>query len=174
MLKKILNEKGKLRLKEKKKWLILKKEVKRIKGLINKKNNSVLKGRETVRQLFEAMRGLIPERKKVIREMRFGDLIGFPIFEIPNKFAFYVVDILNTTNMTLECPMGDIVITPKTVKQVLGLQMGRRRLEREGQREYNDPFLLQWKDQFRNVNKLTIKALLDVIIETKPLIICLG
>nr|GEZ20834.1 reverse transcriptase domain-containing protein [Tanacetum cinerariifolium] len=42
-----------------------------------------------------------------------------------------------------------------------------RRLEREGQREYNDPFLLHWKDQFRNVNKLTIKALSDVIIETK-------
>ncbi|GJU28432.1 hypothetical protein Tco_1167053 [Tanacetum coccineum] len=69
--------------------------------------------------------------------------------------------------MTLECPMGDIEITPKTVKHVLGLPMGRRRLEREGQREYNDPFLLQWKDQFRNVNKLTIKALSDVIIQTK-------
>ncbi|GKD14811.1 hypothetical protein Tco_1199218, partial [Tanacetum coccineum] len=84
---------------------------------INKqKNNSVLKGRATVRQLFEAMRGLSPERKKVIREMGFRDLIKFPIFEIPTKLAFYVVDILNTTNMTLECPMGDIVITPKTVK----------------------------------------------------------
>ncbi|GKA84341.1 peptidase C48, SUMO/sentrin/Ubl1, partial [Tanacetum coccineum] len=110
-------------------------------------------------------RGLSPERKKVIREMGFRDLIEFPIFEIPTKLAFYVVDILNTTNMTLECPMGDIEITPKTVKQVLGLPMGRRRLEREGQREYNDPFLLQWKDQFRNVNKLTIKALSDNVFE---------
>ncbi|GJU36387.1 hypothetical protein Tco_1184741 [Tanacetum coccineum] len=110
---------------------------------VNKqKNNSVLKGRATVRQLFEAMRGLSPERKKVIGEMRFGDLIEFPIFEIPTKLAFYFVDILNTTNMTLECPMGDIVITPKTVKQVLGLPMERRKLEREGQIEYNDPFLL--------------------------------
>ncbi|GKA42619.1 hypothetical protein Tco_0735279 [Tanacetum coccineum] len=63
--------------------------------------------------------------------------------------------------------MGDIFITPKTVKQVLGLPMRRRRLEREGRREYNDPFLLQWKDQFRNVNKLIIKALSDVIIQTK-------
>ncbi|GJV36658.1 peptidase C48, SUMO/sentrin/Ubl1 [Tanacetum coccineum] len=113
------------------------------------------------------MRGLSPERKKVIREMGFGDLIEFPIFEIPTKLAFYFVDILNTKYMTLECPMGDIVISPKTVKQVLGLPMGRRRLEREGQREYNNPFLLQWKDQFKNVNKLTIKVLSDVIIETK-------
>nr|GEX84796.1 peptidase C48, SUMO/sentrin/Ubl1 [Tanacetum cinerariifolium] len=135
---------------------------------INKqKNNSVLKGRATVRQLFEALHGLSSERKKVIREMGFGDLIEFLMFEIPNKFAFYAIDILNTTNMTLECPMGDIVITSKIVKQVLGLPIRRMRLEREGQREYNDPFLLQWKDQFKNVNKLTIKALSDVIIETK-------
>ncbi|GJX34893.1 hypothetical protein Tco_0246450 [Tanacetum coccineum] len=137
------------------------------KKINRQKHNSVLKGRATVRQLFEAMHGLSPERKKVMREMGFRDLIEFPIFEIPTKLAFYVVDILNTTNMTLECPMGDIEITPKTVKQVLGLPMGRRRLEREGQREYNDPFLLQWKDQFKNVNKLTIKALSDVIIQTK-------
>ncbi|GJR41288.1 peptidase C48, SUMO/sentrin/Ubl1 [Tanacetum coccineum] len=84
------------------------------------------------------MHGLSPERKKVIREMRFEDLIEFLIFEIPTKLVFYVIDILSITNMMLECPMGDIVITPKT-----------------------------WKDQFRNVNKLTIKALSDVIIKTK-------
>nr|GEU99075.1 hypothetical protein [Tanacetum cinerariifolium] len=66
-----------------------------------------------------------------------------------------------------ECPMGYIVITPKTVKEVLGLPMGRRKLEREGQREYNDPFLEEWKDQFKNINKLTIKALSDLIIDTK-------
>ncbi|GKB93090.1 hypothetical protein Tco_0979227, partial [Tanacetum coccineum] len=104
--------------------------------------NSVLKGRATVRTLFDAMRGLSPQRKKVIMEMGFGDLIEFPIVEIPTKLAFYVHDILNTRKMTLECPMGDIVITPRTVKEVLGLPMGRRKLEREGQREYNDPFLL--------------------------------
>nr|GEX38386.1 peptidase C48, SUMO/sentrin/Ubl1 [Tanacetum cinerariifolium] len=66
-----------------------------------------------------------------------------------------------------ECPMGDIVITPKTVKKVLGLPMGRRKLEREGQREYNDPFLEEWKDKFKNINKLIIKALSDLIIDTK-------
>ncbi|GKE22988.1 hypothetical protein Tco_1434500 [Tanacetum coccineum] len=69
--------------------------------------------------------------------------------------------------MTLECPMGDIVITPKTVKEVLGFPMGRRKLEREGQREYNYPFLEEWKDQFKNINKLTIKALSNLIIDTK-------
>ncbi|GJU28433.1 hypothetical protein Tco_1167054 [Tanacetum coccineum] len=129
--------------------------------------NRVLKGRATVRPLFEAMRGLTPQRKRVVREMGFGNLINFPIVEIPTKLAFYVVDILNTRKMMLECPMGDIVITPKIVKEVLGLSMGRRKLEREGQREYNDPFLKEWQDQFKNINKLTIKALSDLIIDTK-------
>ncbi|GJS50773.1 hypothetical protein Tco_0624135 [Tanacetum coccineum] len=123
--------------------------------------------KEKRRPLFEAMRGLTPQRKRVVREMGFGNLIDFPIVEIPTKLAFYVVDILNTRKMMLECPMGDIVITPKTVKEVLGLPMGRRKLEREGQREYNDPFLEEWKDQFKNINKLTIKALSDLIIDTK-------
>nr|GFC46630.1 peptidase C48, SUMO/sentrin/Ubl1 [Tanacetum cinerariifolium] len=108
--------------------------------------NRVLKGRATVRPLFEAMHGLTPQRKRVVREMGFGNLIDFLKVEIPIKLAFYVVDILNIRKMTLECPMGDIVITPKTVKEVLGLPMGRRKLEREGQREYNDPFLEEWKD----------------------------
>ncbi|GJU39460.1 peptidase C48, SUMO/sentrin/Ubl1 [Tanacetum coccineum] len=113
------------------------------------------------------MRGLTPQRKRVVREMGFGNLVDFPIVEIPTKLAFYVVDILNTRKMMLECPLGDIVITPKTAKEVLGLQMGRRKLEREGQREYNDPFLEEWKDQSKNINKLTIKALSDLIIDTK-------
>ncbi|GKB29268.1 hypothetical protein Tco_0868669 [Tanacetum coccineum] len=123
----------------------------------------VLKGRTTITPLFQAMRGLSPQRKSVIREMGFGDIIDFPIVEIPTKLAFYVVDILNTRKMTLECPAGDIVITPKTVREVLGVPMGRRKLERE----YNDAFLLEWKDQFKNVNKITIKALSDLLIDTK-------
>nr|GEU85365.1 hypothetical protein [Tanacetum cinerariifolium] len=93
--------------------------------------NRVLKGRTAVRPLFEAMRGLTPQRKRVVREMGFRNLIDFPIVEIPTKLAFYVVNILNTRRMTLECLMGHIVITPKTVKEVLGLPMVRRKLERE-------------------------------------------
>ncbi|GKB54230.1 hypothetical protein Tco_0904983 [Tanacetum coccineum] len=134
--------KRKFKIKGKEKVVDFEKGSEKNKRINKQKNNSVLKGRATVRQLFEAMRGLSPERKKVIREMGFRDLIEFPIFEIPTKLVFYVVDILNTTNMTLECPMGDIVITAKTVKQVLGLPMGRRRLEREGQRDSTVNFIV--------------------------------
>ncbi|GKE20376.1 hypothetical protein Tco_1431888 [Tanacetum coccineum] len=131
-IKEDVERKRKIKVKGKEKVVDVEKGSEKNERVNKQKHNNVLTGRATVRQLFEGMHGLSPERKKVIREMGFGDLIEFPIFEIPIKLAFYVVDILNTTNMTLECAMGDIVITSKIVKQVLGLPMGRRKLEREG------------------------------------------
>ncbi|GJT85654.1 delta(12) fatty acid desaturase-like protein [Tanacetum coccineum] len=93
-----------------------KKKVVDVEEDVNKKENKV-KGKEKaktqmvdfeegIRQLFEAMRGLSPERKKVIREMGFGDLIEFLIFEIPTKLAFYVIDILNTTKNDVRVSNG--------------------------------------------------------------------
>ncbi|GJY62212.1 hypothetical protein Tco_0462869 [Tanacetum coccineum] len=126
---KIQKVQEKMRIKEKKKKVKVKGSEKN-KRINKQKHNSVLKGRATVRQLFEAMRGLSPERKKVIREMGFRDLIEFPIFEIPTKLAFYVIDILNTKNMTLECPMGDIEITLKTWTANGEKETGKRRPQR--------------------------------------------
>ncbi|GJU16900.1 hypothetical protein Tco_1144866 [Tanacetum coccineum] len=104
-------------------------------------NPGATSGKNVVKKpLFEAVCGLSPQRKKVIREMGFGDLIDFPIVDILTKLAFFVIDIPNTKKMALEGLMRDILNTPKIVKQVLGLPMERRKLEREGQREYNDPF----------------------------------
>ncbi|GKE13716.1 hypothetical protein Tco_1421293, partial [Tanacetum coccineum] len=116
---------------------------------INKqKHNNVLKGGATVRQLFEAMRGLSPERKKLEKEWNVLILEQLIKKEEVKKEG-------GTTWKVEENKCG-------CIDNVLGLPMGRRRLKREGHIEYNDPFLLQWKDQFRDVNKLTIKALSDL------------
>lgn len=124
-------------------------------------------GCASVKHLFDAMRGLSNKRKKVIRNMGFGELIDFPISEIPKKLAYFVVDILDTTSMALVCPTGKIQLNKEMVKKILGIPMGRRKLKREGEREFDDPFLRDWKQQFKNVNQITIKALSEVIIETK-------
>ncbi|GJW27087.1 uncharacterized mitochondrial protein-like protein [Tanacetum coccineum] len=87
--------------------------------------NRVLKGRATVRPLFEAMRGLTPQRKRgVVGEVK--------VRAVRCNGPLELVMVMS------ECPMGDIVITPKTVKEVLGLPMGRRKLEREGQEKPNE------------------------------------
>ncbi|GKA90198.1 hypothetical protein Tco_0812068 [Tanacetum coccineum] len=80
--------------------------------------NRVLKGRATVRPLFEAMRGLTPQRKRVVREMGFGNLIDFPIVEIPTKLAFYV-----------KCASVSKVYWSKTKKKRMVSTMGSDVLE---------------------------------------------
>ncbi|PWA80133.1 hypothetical protein CTI12_AA197910 [Artemisia annua] len=52
-------------------------------------------------------------------------------------------------------------------KEVLGLPKGSRRLERnEGQREKNDRFKEEWKDQYKDETKLTISAISKQITKT--------
>nr|GEU91868.1 ulp1 protease family, C-terminal catalytic domain-containing protein [Tanacetum cinerariifolium] len=57
--------KRKTKVKGKEKVVDFEKETEKNKRINKQKNNNVLKGRETVRQLFKAMRGLSPERKKL-------------------------------------------------------------------------------------------------------------
>ncbi|PWA65587.1 hypothetical protein CTI12_AA331900 [Artemisia annua] len=131
-----------------------------ISGNKKRKVYPTLKERTTVKPFFEAMHALNVERKKVIRQMGFGKLIDFPISEVPTKLAFFVVDILDTETMNLRLPTGNLQISPQTVKVVLGLPKGSRRLERnEEERENNDQFEQEWKDQYKDENKLTINEI---------------
>lgn len=41
--------------------------------------------------------------------------------------------------------------------------MGPRALQSGNEREYNDPFIQKWEDQFKDVNKITISALSQII-----------
>ncbi|PWA93201.1 hypothetical protein CTI12_AA073640 [Artemisia annua] len=128
---------------------------------------TMLSGRETVKPLFEAMHGLSIERKKVITQMRFRDLIDFPIKEVPTRLAFFVVDCLDIETMNLMLPTGNLQISLQTVKEVLGLPKGSRRLERnKGQREKDDRFEEEWKDQYKDETKLTIIAISKQITKT--------
>ncbi|PWA87409.1 hypothetical protein CTI12_AA035650 [Artemisia annua] len=96
--------------------------------------------------------------------MGFGDLIDFPINEVPTKLAFYVVDSLDVEGMILRLPTGNLQISPQTVKMVLGLPRGSRRLE--GEREKNDLFEQEWKDQYKDEKKLTTYAISKQISKT--------
>ncbi|GJX51171.1 hypothetical protein Tco_0278016 [Tanacetum coccineum] len=66
--------------------------------------------------------------------MGFGNLIDFPIVEIPTKLAFYVVDILNKRKMMLEVIGRHSHISPKNSEEVLDFdgkkEIGKRRTKR--------------------------------------------
>ncbi|PWA91612.1 hypothetical protein CTI12_AA089080 [Artemisia annua] len=130
--------------------------------------SKTLRGRETSAPLFKAMRNLSAERKRMIREMGFGELIDFPIVDIPTKLAFFVVNSLETKTMCLKLPEGDILILPETVQKVIEIPMGERPLQRqEGERGYDDPFLAEWKSQFpEDTKRITTKNVSEVIVET--------
>lgn len=129
---------------------------------------TILRERATIKHLFEAMQGLSVERRKVIRQMGFGDLIEFTINEVPKRLAFFVVDSLDVETMNLRLPTGNLQLSPQTVNVVLGLPNGSRRLERnEGKREKQDRFKQEWMDQFIDENKLTINAISKQIKNTR-------
>ncbi|PWA46587.1 hypothetical protein CTI12_AA507210 [Artemisia annua] len=130
--------------------------------------SKTLRERATSAPLFEAMRNLSAERKRMIREMGFGELIDFPIGDIPTKLAFFVVNSLDTKSMCLKLREGKIKILPETVQKVIGIPMGERPLERqEGERGYDDPFLAEWKSQFpEDTKRITTRNVSEVIVET--------
>lgn len=129
---------------------------------------TLLRARATIKPLFEATHGLSVERKRLIRHMGFGDLIDFPIEELPTRLAFFIVDSLDVETMNLRLPTGNLQISPQTVKVALGLPKGTRRLERnEGQTEKNDKFEEEWKEQYKDENKLTINAISKQIRKTR-------
>ena len=134
----------------------------------NTKKYQTLRPRATSVPLFEVMRCLSPERKKVIIEMGFGELIDFPIGKIPTKLAFFVINSLQTDTMSLKLPTGDITILPTTVKEIFGIPMGERMLERqEGERDSDDPFFEEWNSQFpAKLKKITTNSLSQVMVET--------
>ncbi|PWA44411.1 hypothetical protein CTI12_AA525140 [Artemisia annua] len=123
----------------------------------NTKMFQILRGRATAVKLYETIKSLSTERKKMIMEMGFGDLIDFPIGSIPTKLAFFVVNFLDTDTMTLNLPNGKIPILPETVKEIFGIPMGETMLERQrGERRYDDPFIVQWRKQFpANLKRIT-------------------
>ncbi|PWA95352.1 ulp1 protease family, C-terminal catalytic domain-containing protein [Artemisia annua] len=85
------------------------------------KSYKTLRGRATSLPLFDAIRILTPERKTMIRQMGFRELIDFPIWEIPTKLTFFVINSLETKTMSLKLPNGDITILPETVQTLVYL-----------------------------------------------------
>ncbi|GJZ03383.1 hypothetical protein Tco_0536658 [Tanacetum coccineum] len=92
-----------------------------------------LRAKTTVKPLYKATKTLTPERKTKIREMGFGTLLDFPFEKIPGKLPYFV--------------------------EVLGIPMGKKKLESDSPREYDDEFLKAFKVQFHDKKYITITDL---------------
>ncbi|GKA58183.1 hypothetical protein Tco_0757371 [Tanacetum coccineum] len=112
-----------------------------------------LRERTIVLPLYDATQSLSPERKSKIREMGFASMLDFPFQKIPGKLPYFVLKNLNTEKMEVSLPSGSkIKITPKKIWEVLGIPMGKKKLESDSPRDYNDEFLTAFKKQFEGKN----------------------
>ena len=119
-----------------------------------------LRAKTTVKPLYEATKTLTPERKSKIRKMGFGTLLDFPFEKIPGKLPYFVLKNLNTKTMKVTFPNDSTLkITPKKIWEVLGIPMGKRKLESDSPREYDDEFLKAFKEQFDDKKYITISDL---------------
>ncbi|GKB97834.1 hypothetical protein Tco_0983971 [Tanacetum coccineum] len=126
-----------------------------------------LRARTTVLPLYDATEYLSPERKSKIREMGFASMLDFPFQKIPGKLPYFVLKNLNTEKMEVSLPTGSkIKITPKKIWEVLGIPMGKKKLESESPRDFNDEFLTAFKKQFEGKKYPTTTDLSKLIQRT--------
>ncbi|GJU74576.1 hypothetical protein Tco_1265981 [Tanacetum coccineum] len=122
---------------------------------IEKKFKS-LRARATVKPLYLATKSLTLERKTIIRQMGFGSMLDFQFDKIPSKIPYFVLKNLNTKTMEVSFPSGSkLKITPRKIWEVLGIPMGKNKLESDSPRDDQDQFINDFKAQFGDKKFIT-------------------
>ncbi|GKB88651.1 hypothetical protein Tco_0960923, partial [Tanacetum coccineum] len=78
-----------------------------------------------------------------------------------------MIEHFHPASMELRLERGSIKITRQKVNDMLGIPMGSKKLEDMEEKPSNDPFIKQWEEQFRHLQKPTPPAIASVISDTK-------
>nr|GEZ97796.1 200 kDa antigen p200 [Tanacetum cinerariifolium] len=98
--------------------------------------------------------------------MGFASMLDFPFQKIPDKLPYFVLKNLNTEKIEVSLPSGSkIKITPKNL-EVLGIPMGKKKVESNSPRDFNDEFLIAFKKQFEDKKYPTTTDLSSLIQRT--------
>lgn len=103
--------------------------------------------------LAETIAELTAQQKNVVSEMGFKSLLKLTINEIPGKFARHVVSCvrcLETEDIVITTPKGDIRVDSMAVHNVYGFPMGHKKIYRKRTSNYDDPLTTQWKNHSDN------------------------
>nr|GEW37651.1 ulp1 protease family, C-terminal catalytic domain-containing protein [Tanacetum cinerariifolium] len=148
--------------------LVLKVKRKKSKIFDDENNkNSKIRTRTTPTTLFNAMAILNGDREKCLHEIGFGSMIGMGIHELPGKLGFYVIDNLDTETNVLSLTDSSILVTSKSVNDILKIPMGGCLIESLEPRTPDDPFIKEWLSQFGEKTKIQPNDISDVIVSTK-------
>ncbi|GKE02240.1 hypothetical protein Tco_1390223, partial [Tanacetum coccineum] len=106
-------------------------------------------------------------KQKCLKEMGFERMIHFPILELPSALAFHVIEHFHPASTELRLERESIKITRQKVNYMLRIPMGSRKLEDLEEKPSNDPFIKQWEEHFRHLQKPTPPAIASVISDTE-------
>ena len=111
--------------------------------------------RSSPKAMSDAMVGLTEMRKKVLKDIGFERFINFPITELPGALLYHVAEKFHPPSMELRLEKGSIKVTRQKIHDMLGVPMGKTKLEDLEPREKDDPFIAEWEGQFTHVKKIT-------------------
>nr|GEU48346.1 hypothetical protein [Tanacetum cinerariifolium] len=94
--------------------------------------------RSSPKSLYEGMSGLSEDRKRCLKEIWFEGYIHFSITELPSTMAYHVIENFHAPSTKLRLQKGSIKATRQKVHDILGIPMGKMKLEDLEQRPYND------------------------------------
>ncbi|KVH87981.1 hypothetical protein Ccrd_024633 [Cynara cardunculus var. scolymus] len=107
-----------------------------------------IRTRTSPKALWETVKALNSNQRAAIKEMRFDALLDMTLDGIPSKLGHYVVDMLDTSTMTIQLRDGQIPVTVKSIHDVLGLPTGGLDLNLVGPSKRNDAVVSAWRKQF--------------------------
>ncbi|KVI11177.1 hypothetical protein Ccrd_010415 [Cynara cardunculus var. scolymus] len=121
-----------------------------------------IRTRTSPKALWETVKALNSNQRAAIKEMGFDALLDMTLFGIPSKLGHYVVDMLDTSNMTIQLRDGQIPITVKSIHDVLGLPTGGLDLNLVAPSKCNDAVVSAWRKQFSK-DRMRPKDVMNVI-----------
>lgn len=128
------------------------------------KEYKTIRTRSSPHPLYDALRFLSNSQKKSLVDMGFGFLIGMNIHLIPSKLSKYIVQNFKQSTMCINMKNDSIKITPKLVKEILGIPLGGENIKMQKTEISNDELIVRWRSQFKK--KITPKRVADMIKQT--------
>lgn len=123
-----------------------------------------LRSRTTVTPLYDAQASFSAAQRIAVRQMGFGSLLTLRFHSFPMKLSYYPLKQLDTSSMEIKLENGNrIEITPKRIREVLGIPMGTKEIKYDGPRADVEEFVHEFKGQFHAVKKMTTTHLSTLI-----------
>ncbi|KVH91304.1 hypothetical protein Ccrd_006678 [Cynara cardunculus var. scolymus] len=121
-----------------------------------------IRTRTSPKALWETVKALNSNQKAAIKEMGFDALLDMTLDGIPSKLGHYVVDMLDTSTMTIQLRDGQIPVTVKSIHDVLGLPTGGLDLNLIEPSKCNDAIVSAWRKQFSK-DRMRPKDVMNVV-----------